>query len=124
MQTFVAFWAPVSVETVTTEEKTQAITFRCLLLTKCQQEFEKDKQEDEVRDAMMKGVEAVETVRCTTQHNVLSFLPSLTSSFYFSLFLSHPHSLHLFNLLPLYSFLSSVCCVHIVGLVLEGLSSM
>ena len=47
------------------------LTFRRLLLTKCQQEFEKDKQEDEEREAMQKGVEAAETVSHVTQHRVL-----------------------------------------------------
>ena len=47
------------------------LNFRRLLLTKCQQEFEKDRQEDEEREAMQKGVEAAETVSHVTQHSVL-----------------------------------------------------
>ena len=42
--------------------KPKTITFRHLLFDKCQQEFEKDKQEDEEREAMQKGIEAAETV--------------------------------------------------------------
>ena len=58
-------------ETVNPEGKPQAITFRRLLLTKCQQEFEKDKQEDEEREAMQKGVDTAETVSHVTSHGVL-----------------------------------------------------
>eukprot|EP00731_Ephydatia_muelleri_P015427 Em0008g1147a len=53
--------APLAVETVNAEGKPQAVTFRRLLLTKCQQEFEKDMQEDEERETMQKGVETAET---------------------------------------------------------------
>ena len=58
--------APLAVETVNAEGKPQAVTFRRLLLTKCQQEFEKDKQEDEERETMQKGVETAETVSRVT----------------------------------------------------------
>ena len=34
--------------------------------TKCQQEFEKDKQEDAERETMQKGIETAETVSCVT----------------------------------------------------------
>eukprot|EP00731_Ephydatia_muelleri_P015444 Em0008g1164a len=53
--------APLAVETVKAEGKPQTVTFRRLLLTKCQQEFEKDMQEDEERETMQKGVETTET---------------------------------------------------------------
>ena len=33
-----------------------------MLLTKCQQEFEKDKKDDEDRDQMLKAIEEAETV--------------------------------------------------------------
>ena len=33
-----------------------------MLLTKCQQEFEKDKKDDEDRDLMLKAIEEAETV--------------------------------------------------------------
>ena len=58
--------APLAVETVNAEGKPQAVTFRRLLLTKCQQEFEKDKQEDEEMETMQKGVETAETVSHVT----------------------------------------------------------
>ena len=58
--------APLAVETVNAEGKPQAVTFRRLLLTKCQEEFEKDKQEDEERKTMQKGVETAETVSHVT----------------------------------------------------------
>ena len=65
--------APVTVETVNQEGKPQVVTFMHLLLTKCQQEFKKDKQEDEERETMQKGVEAAETVghETHTHHRVL-----------------------------------------------------
>ena len=53
-------------ETINAERKPETITFRRLLLTKCQQEFEKDKQEDEERETMQKGVETAETVSHVT----------------------------------------------------------
>ena len=58
--------APLVVETVNAEGKPQTITFKRLLLTKCQQEFEKDMQEDEERETMQKGVETTETVSHVT----------------------------------------------------------
>ena len=57
---------PFCIETINAERKPETITFRRLLLTKCQQEFEKDKQEDEERDTMQKGVETAETVSHVT----------------------------------------------------------
>ena len=58
--------APLAVETVNAEGKPETVTFRRLLLTKCQQEFEKDMQEDEERKTMQKGVETAETVSHVT----------------------------------------------------------
>ena len=58
--------APLAVETVNPEGIPQVITFIHLLLNKCQQEFKKDKQEDEEREAMQKGVETAETVSHVT----------------------------------------------------------
>ena len=52
--------APLAVSTVNPKGRT--ITFKRLLVTKCQQEFEKDMQEDEERKTMQKGVETAETV--------------------------------------------------------------
>ena len=57
--------APLAVETVNAEGKPQTITFRRHLLTKCQQEFERYKQEDEERKTMQKGVETVSHVTIT-----------------------------------------------------------
>ncbi|KAL5490830.1 hypothetical protein EMCRGX_G016017 [Ephydatia muelleri] len=53
--------AALAVETINAEGKPETITFRRLLLSQCQQEFEKDKQEDEERETMQKGVETTET---------------------------------------------------------------
>ena len=44
------------------EGKTKFTTFRRVLLTKCQQEFEKDKRDDEEREEMLKAIEKAETV--------------------------------------------------------------
>ena len=47
----------------TTEDGTKKHTnFRRVLLTKCQQEFEKDKKDDEDVDNMQKAVDDAETV--------------------------------------------------------------
>ena len=53
-------------ETVNAERKPKTITFKHLLLNKCQQEFEKNMQEDEERETMQKGVETAETVSHVT----------------------------------------------------------
>ena len=45
------------------DEKTKVTTFRRVLLTKCQQEFEKDKKDDEEREEMLSAIEKAETVR-------------------------------------------------------------
>ena len=58
--------AQLAVETINAEGKPETITFRRLLVTKCQQEFEKDMQEDEERKTMQKGVETAETVSHVT----------------------------------------------------------
>ena len=58
--------ASLAVETVNAEGKPQAVTFIRLLVTKCQQQFEKDMQEDEERKTMQKGVETAETVSHVT----------------------------------------------------------
>ena len=42
--------------------KAKIITFRRVLLTKCQQEFEKDKKDDEDRDNMLKAIEDTDDV--------------------------------------------------------------
>ena len=57
---------PWGVATVVARQNCPAIVFRCVLLTKCQEEFEKDKQEDEERKTMQKGVETAETVSHVT----------------------------------------------------------
>ena len=56
----------MAVETVNAEGTLQIVTFIYHLLTKCQQEFEKDMQEDEERETMQKGVETAETVSHVT----------------------------------------------------------
>ena len=57
---------PFDVETVNAKGKPKAITFKRLLVIKCQQEFKKDMQEDVERETMQKGVETAETVSHVT----------------------------------------------------------
>ena len=57
---------PFGIETVNAEGKPETITFKRLLLSQCQQEFEKNMQEDEERKTMQKGVETAETVSHVT----------------------------------------------------------
>ena len=44
------------------EGKAKVITFRRVLLTKCQQEFEKDKKDDEEREKMLSAIKETEDV--------------------------------------------------------------
>ena len=44
------------------EGKPKVITFRRVLLTKCQQEFEKDKKDDEEREKMLNAIKETEDV--------------------------------------------------------------
>ena len=44
------------------EGKTKVVTFRRVLLTKCQQEFEKDKKDDEERENMLNAIKEAEDV--------------------------------------------------------------
>ena len=44
------------------EGKPKVITFRRVLLTKCQQEFEKDKKDDEERENMLNAIKETEDV--------------------------------------------------------------
>ncbi|KAL5490846.1 hypothetical protein EMCRGX_G016037 [Ephydatia muelleri] len=62
--------ASLAVETVNAEGKPQAVTFIRLLVTKCQQVFEKDMQEDEERKTMQKGVETAETEEIRKQRQI------------------------------------------------------
>ena len=67
-------------ERVDPKGKPQAVTFlKHILLTKCQQEFKKDKQEDEERKTMQKGVEAAETVGHETHTHTTGYCNDLIS---------------------------------------------
>ena len=44
------------------EGKPKVITFRRILLSKCQQEFEKDKRDDEERENMLNAIKETEDV--------------------------------------------------------------
>ena len=54
--------SPVKVEW-NQDGKTKFTTFRRVLLTKCQQEFEKDKKDDEEREEMLAAIDKAESVR-------------------------------------------------------------
>ena len=54
--------SPIKVEW-TVDGKAKFTTFRRVLLTKCQQEFEKDKKDDEDREERLVAIEKAETVR-------------------------------------------------------------
>ena len=54
----------IKVEQPPSEEggKAKILTFRRVLLTKCQQEFEKDKKDDEERETMLSAIKETEDV--------------------------------------------------------------
>ena len=52
------------------EGKTKVITFRRVLLTKCQQEFEKDKRDDEEREKILNAIKETENVSSRNIHVV------------------------------------------------------
>ena len=54
--------SPLNVDRVLPDGKAKSTNFRRVLLTKCQQEFEKDKKDDEETEKMLKAIEAAETV--------------------------------------------------------------
>ena len=54
--------SPIKVEVVVEEGKTKSTNFRRMLLTKCQQEFEKDKQDDHTLEEMNTCITWAETV--------------------------------------------------------------
>ena len=55
--------SPLKVEVIF-EGKPKFTTFRRVLLTKCQQEFEKDKRDDEERERMLVAIEGASSVSC------------------------------------------------------------
>ena len=54
--------SPIKVEVMVEEGKTKTTNFRRMLLTKCQQEFEKDKQDDHTLEEMRDRITMAETV--------------------------------------------------------------
>ena len=54
--------SPMKVEWTTADGKVKTNNFRRVLLTKCQQEFEKDKKDDEEREQMLQAIEEADTV--------------------------------------------------------------
>ena len=53
---------------VVLEGKSKFTTFRRVLLTKCQLEFEKDKKDDEEREEMLTAIQKAETVSHVISH--------------------------------------------------------
>jgi hypothetical protein len=59
--------SPIKVEIQQEEGKPPKVTnFRRMLLTKCQQEFEKDKKDDETLEKMRESIEQAASVSCLT----------------------------------------------------------
>ncbi len=54
--------SPIKVEWETEDGKPKVTNFRRMLLTKCQQEFEKDKKDDETLDKMREEITNAESV--------------------------------------------------------------
>ena len=52
----------MKVEWTTADGKLKTNNFRRVLLTKCQQEFEKDNKDDEEREQMLQTIKAADTV--------------------------------------------------------------
>lgn len=52
----------IKVEVPSEDGKAKVVTFRRVLLTKCQQEFEKDKKDDEEREKMLNAIKETEDV--------------------------------------------------------------
>ena len=52
----------IKVEMIPEEGKSKVVTFRRVLLTKCQQEFEKDKKDDDDREKMLNAIKETEDV--------------------------------------------------------------
>ena len=59
--------SPIKVDIVVEEGKTKSTNFRRMLLAKCQQEFEKDKQDDDTLEEMHKRITQAETVSADQQ---------------------------------------------------------
>ena len=57
--------SPIKVEWTTEDGKAKQTNFRRMLLTKCQQEFEKDKKNNEILEKMKEEVTNAETVSGT-----------------------------------------------------------
>ena len=54
--------SPIKVEVMMEEGKTKSTSFRRMLLTRCQQEFEKDKQDDKTLDKIREDITQAESV--------------------------------------------------------------
>lgn len=63
----------------TTEKPTVTVNFRKLLLNRCQKEFEKDKDDDEVFEKKQKEMDEAATVRKCIANSTLWSPLSLTS---------------------------------------------
>jgi translation initiation factor 4G len=61
----------------TTEKPTVTVNFRKLLLNRCQKEFEKDKDDDEVFEKKQKEMDEAATVRKSTANSTPYSLTTL-----------------------------------------------
>ena len=79
--------------------KVESVSFRKLLLTKCQKEFEKDKTDELGLEELQKAISEAKTVSALSLSHSLSHSHSLSLSLFLSLSLSlslsHSHSLSL-----------------------------
>ena len=57
--------SPIRVEWTTKDGKAKQTNFKCMLLTKCQQEFEKDKNDDKTLEKIKEEIANAETVSGT-----------------------------------------------------------
>ena len=55
--------SPIKVEWSTEDGKLESTNFRRVLLTKCQQEFEKDKKDNEILEKMRNEIKETTSVR-------------------------------------------------------------
>ena len=62
--------SPIKVEWTTEDGKAKQTNFRRMLLTKCQQEFEKDKKDDETLEKMKEEIANAETVSGTSVQDI------------------------------------------------------
>ena len=69
----------IKVDVATEEGKPKVVTFRRVLLTKCQQEFEKDKKDNKDREKMLAAIKDTEDVNNINFKATLTHAPHSTA---------------------------------------------